>query len=164
MSVAFEIRYATPDDVDAILDLFEEVASERLWLGIESGFDRERKRAQFLEAIAQPDTTPFWIASDGGAIAGTLSLFEHPNAGLAVGMLVRRSHRRRGIGTALMECSFAWCRERGVTALSLHVFPHNAAARALYTATGFREIERFDRDIRRQNGEVWDSILMRKEF
>ncbi|HEY5427375.1 MAG TPA: GNAT family N-acetyltransferase [Candidatus Tumulicola sp.] len=164
MTNSIEIRYARPRDVEQILDLFEEVADELLWIGPEPGFDRDRKRASFLDAIARPDELPFWVACDGAGLAGSASIFHHAEAGLAIGMLVRASYRRRGIGQALIERSFTWARDHGVGALSLHVFPHNLAARALYQKAGFREIDRFERDITRQTGDVWDTILMRKEF
>lgn len=164
MTNAIEIRYALPSDVEAILDLFEEVADELLWIGPEPGFDRDRKRASFFDEIARPDDIPIWVARDGTALAGSLSIFHRVEAGAVIGMLVRPSYRRRGIGQALIERSFAWARDRGVGALSLHVFPHNLAARALYQRTGFREIARFERDVTRQTGDVWDSILMRKDF
>lgn len=159
-----EIRYAVPDDVEHIIDLLDEVAVERLWIGTEPGFNRERRRAQILDAIAHPDETPCWVARDGDVLIGSIDVFHHQHAGLTVGMLVRASHRRRGIGEALLEYTFTWAREHGVAALSLHVFPHNKAARALYKKAGFREVERFERDVKRQSGEVWDVILMRKEF
>jgi ribosomal-protein-alanine N-acetyltransferase len=158
-----EIRYARPSDVEQILDLFEEVADERLWIGPQPGFDRKVKGESFLEAIARPDETPFWVACDGDAIAGSLSIFEHVHAGLTIGVLIRASYRRRGIGRALVERSFDWAREHGVATLNLHVFPHNEAARALYAATGFREVERYERDVVRETGDVWDTILMRKD-
>ena len=158
------IRYALPDDVEEMVDLLAEVAAERLWTGTEPGFDRKRRRANMLDAIARPNETPVWIARDGDALVGSIDVFHHKHAGLTIGMLVRSSHRRRGIGQALIERSFTWAREHGVAALSLHVFPHNEAARRLYRKVGFREIERFERDVTRQNGEVWDAILMRKEF
>jgi ribosomal-protein-alanine N-acetyltransferase len=159
-----EIRYARAEEADDLLDLFEEVAAERRWIGTEPGFDRERTRAAFLEAIARPDETPFWIARSGGLAVGSLSVFHHVHAGLTIGMLVRAPYRRHGIGQALIDRVFAWAREHRVRELNLHVFPHNQAARALYEKAGFREIERFERDVVRQSGEVWDAILMRKEF
>ncbi len=164
MTNAIEIRYARPGDVEAILDLFEEVAAELLWIGPEPGFDRDRRRASFLDAIARPDEFPIWVAREGTVLAGSLSIFHYGQAGLAIGMLVRASYRRRGIGQAMIEHSFTWARDHGVGALSLHVFPHNLAARALYQRTGFREIARFERDVTRQTGDVWDTILMRKDF
>jgi [ribosomal protein S18]-alanine N-acetyltransferase len=158
-----QISLARPADAEALLDLLEEVTDERLWLGTEPGFDRIRKRQRFLEAIGQPEKTPFWIARVAGAAVGWLSIFQHPDAGPTIGMLVRAGYRRRGVGEALIERAFEWAREHRVGRLSLHVFPHNEAARRLYEKTGFREIERYERDVTRATGEVWDSILMQKE-
>ena len=160
----FEISYATAKEVDELLDLFVEIAAERLWIGTEPGFDRARKRAHMLEEIARPHETPLWIARAGRQVVGSLNVFHHQDAGLVIGMLVRRSYRRRGIGQALIDQVFGWAREHRVEALQLHVFPHNHAARMLYLKNGFVEIERFERDVARQSGDVWDAILMRKDF
>ncbi len=51
--------------------------------------------------------------------------------------MVAASHRRRGIGTALLDAAVQWGREAGVRKLELHVFPWNAAAIALYERYGF---------------------------
>ena len=82
-------------------------------------------------------------------------------------MLVRRmpgralaaTHRRRGIGRALLDAAVAWARESGIRKLELHVFPHNEPAIALYEAFGFeREGYRSDH-YRRGDGYV-DAVLM----
>src|SRR4051794_29696750 len=49
---------------------------------------------------------------------------------------VARQLRRRGIGRALLEAAEAWARAAHVAKLELHVFPHNAAALALYEGRG----------------------------
>jgi [ribosomal protein S18]-alanine N-acetyltransferase len=157
-----DIRLACEADLDGILDLFALVAAERLWIGTEPGFDRAVKRERFRAAILAPHRTPAWVALDGSRVVGHLSIFDHAEAGLALGMMLHRNYRRRGIGRMLLEHSFAWGRERGIPSLALHVFPHNTAARALYRSAGFVEIERYERDVTRQTGDVWDTILMRK--
>jgi RimJ/RimL family protein N-acetyltransferase len=160
----FEIAYGTPEDVDELLNLYVQVAAERRWIGTEPGFDRARKRTALLDSIARPHETPMWVARAGGALVGSLNLFYHRHAGLVVGMLVGESYRRQGIGQAFIDRVFAWAHEHGVRKLHLHVFPHNEAARMLYLKNGFVEVERFERDVARQSGEVWDAILMRKDF
>jgi putative acetyltransferase len=75
-------------------------------------------------------------------------------------MMVKREHRRKGIGSELLCEAIRWARERNETMLSLIVFPHNAAAIALYEKFGFVEKHRYQALKRRQNGEVWDGILM----
>ncbi len=53
-----------------------------------------------------------------------------------------------------------WARERGLHKLSLSVFPHNAAAIALYRKFGFVEEGRRVKHFRRASGELWDTIDM----
>ena len=53
-----------------------------------------------------------------------------------------------------------WCQTSRVHKLTLHVFPHNEAAIALYRKHGFVEEGRLVRHYRRANGELWDAIAM----
>jgi ribosomal protein S18 acetylase RimI-like enzyme len=76
--------------------------------------------------------------------------------------MVAAAHRRRGIGSALLEEAARWARERGVTKLELHVFPHNEAALALYERFGFEREGYRKRHYRRRDGYV-DAILMAYE-
>ena len=67
--------------------------------------------------------------------------------------MVRASARR-------CSAALAWARERGVHKVCLSVFPHNAAAIALYRRYGFVEEGRRVKQYRRQSGELWDTIEM----
>ncbi len=157
------LRRAVPADFDELLRLYDTVAAERLWLGTEPGFDHERYRFNWLRWIDDPRFYMI-VACDGSAIVGNLAIFPDGEYGFQLGMLVAQSHRGLGLGRAMLEAAFTWAREHGVKALHLFVFPHNERALALYRSTGFIEIERFPADVKRQDGEVWDTILMRREI
>jgi ribosomal protein S18 acetylase RimI-like enzyme len=75
-------------------------------------------------------------------------------------MAVARDWRGRGVGSALLAAGIDWARERGLHKLSLTVFPHNAAAIALYRTFGFVEEGRLVKQYRRQSSELWDGIAM----
>lgn len=75
-------------------------------------------------------------------------------------MFVAREWRGRGVGSALMQAAIAWGRERSLHKLTLSVFPHNAAAIALYEKFGFVVEGRRVKQMRRQSGELWDLIDM----
>ena len=77
-----------------------------------------------------------------------------------IGMLVARSWRGRGVGTALVAAADRVGTRRGLHKLTLGVFPHNEAAVALYRKFGFVEEGRRIEHIRRANGEFWDLIDM----
>jgi len=57
-------------------------------------------------------------------------------------------------------CSSDLARAQGMHKLSLGVFPHNAAAIALYRKFGFVDEGRRVKHIRRSNGELWDLVDM----
>jgi putative acetyltransferase len=75
-------------------------------------------------------------------------------------MALAREWRGRGVGSALMEVAIVWAREQGMHKLSLGVWPHNAAAIALYRKYGFVEEGRRIKHARRQSGELWDIVEM----
>lgn len=158
------VRPGTLDDVEALLSLFDDVAAELVYIGTEPGFDRQRYRAGYLKMIEHPDRTPLFVAVDDGAIAGQLSVFQDADQGPMLGMMVAPGRRRCGIGSALLDAAVEWASGSGAARLSLLVFPHNSAALALYRKYGFVEIERNERDVRRLNGEVWDTMLMRRDI
>ena len=79
-----------------------------------------------------------------------------------LGLMVAQSHRRLGVGQALLEAAVDWARSRGVTKLELHVFPHNEGAIALYDRFGFEREGYRKRHYRRPDGYV-DAILMAYE-
>ena len=57
-------------------------------------------------------------------------------------LAVTPAGRRRGLGAALLVAALREVRERGAQAVFLEVSETNAAARALYAATGFVEVGR----------------------
>jgi RimJ/RimL family protein N-acetyltransferase len=73
--------------------------------------------------------------------------------------MVAQSHRRQGIGRALLAAAADWGRENGVRKLELHVFPYNEAAIALYEQFGF-EREGYRKEHYRRGREYVDAILM----
>ena len=75
-------------------------------------------------------------------------------------MDVDRDWRGRGVGTALVRAAIDWARGQGLHKLCLEVFPHNAAGIAMYAKCGFVEEGRRVRQMRRANGEIWDTIVM----
>lgn len=76
-----------------------------------------------------------------------------------LGILVRREHRGRGIGRALMHNALA--RSRGAFEIvRLSVFANNVRAKKLYTEFGFREIGRLPRAIRRGDTYIDEDLMV----
>ncbi len=151
------VRTVAEADLEPCLDLFEQVAAEGRWLAHEPPIDRDEVRARWRDLLATGEGT-LLVAEDGGPPAGLAAM-----VGLAspeLGMLVREGRRRQGVGDALVRACLAWAEGRGAREVVLHVFPHNAAALALYRKHGFEDSGLVQEAYRRRNGEAWDAIKM----
>jgi ribosomal protein S18 acetylase RimI-like enzyme len=141
------------DDRLAVARGFAAVAEERDGIATEPPFDVEARAASWI-------VDGSLVAVADGEIVGSLHVLASRFGFGEMGMAVAREWRGRGVGTALMEAAIEWARERGLHKLSLSVFPHNAAAIALYRKFGFVEEGRRVKHFRRSSGELWDAIEM----
>jgi RimJ/RimL family protein N-acetyltransferase len=164
----YRIRRAEPGDASQLVELGRAVGGEPgRWLITTDDWRSASDERRYLRALRRYEHAAVFVAeADSGEIVGRLSLArdQHPaSAHVAdLGLMVAASHRRRGIGRALLREATRWARERGVTKLELHVFPHNEAALALYEQFGFEREGYRKRHYRRRDGYV-DAILMAYE-
>ena len=156
---AIKIREATLADVDRVLPLLVAVAGEGRWIGTEAPVDVERRRRRMVEDVERADAIVL-VAEAGGEPVGQLGL-ELTRYGVAeLGMLVAAGWRGRGVGTALMAEAVERARAAGAHKMALQVWPHNAAAIALYERFGFQREGYLRRHYRRRSGELWDAVVM----
>ena len=146
------------DDIGQWLDLLEAVAQERDGIATEPPVNRDERR-RMLEERLDDENAALLVAWLDERFAGTLAA-ELRHGIVSMGMLVARDLRGRGIGQALVSALLDWARTTAAHKVTLEVWPHNAAALALYRNAGFVEEGRLRRHYRRANGELWDSIPM----
>ena len=155
----FTVRPATEDDLLAMVDLLEDVASEGRWIGTEAPVDRGVRLAHYRESLEREDAALF-VAVGDGEVVGQLGIGLQPYGVGELGMLVAAGWRGRGVGSALLEAGLRWARQAGAHKVALQVWPHNRAARALYRKHGFVEEGVLRRHYPRRNGELWDAVVM----
>jgi L-phenylalanine/L-methionine N-acetyltransferase len=119
-----------------------------------------------IEQYTDSPSAVMLVAEEDGAIVGDLTVrVISPRRALehvaSLGMSVRASHRRRGIGRALLEAGIAWAKDAGVTRLELYVFADNAPAIALYEAMGFQHEGRRRHVIRFEDRYLDDLVMAR---
>jgi len=158
------VRPAEPADAQGLTELGDAVGAEpEGWLVTTNGWRSAADERRYLRAIRRYPHAAVFVAEDEGRIVGRLSVArdQHPASRHVadLGLIVAATHRRRGIGTALLEAAAEWARDSGVAKLELHVFPWNEPAIKLYERFGF-EREGFRRAHYRRGDEYVDAILM----
>jgi RimJ/RimL family protein N-acetyltransferase len=160
----FSIRRAEPADAAALVQLATAVGSEPGgWLITTNNWRGVGDERRYLRSIRRYPHAAVYVAETPEGIVGRLSVGRDPHPAshhvADLGLMVAESHRRLGIGWALLEAAVDWARDGGVQKLELHVFPHNEGAIRLYERFGFEREGYRKRHYRRPNGFV-DAILM----
>ena len=152
------VRPAVPGDLEELLDGYEAVAAERVHIGGEAPVDRARRRGAWLDTMDPSTPGASFVAEAGGKIVGQLGVTG--TGRMEIGMWVAKDWRGKGAGTALLEAAIDYARAHEAFKISLEVWPHNAAAIALYEKFGFEREGYLRKHWRRRNGELWDSVVM----
>jgi RimJ/RimL family protein N-acetyltransferase len=164
--VTVVVRRAAPGDAGALVALAQAVGAEpEGWLITNGEWRTPAEERRYLRAARRHTHAAVFVAETEDGIVGRISLARdvHPASEHVadLGLMVAVSHRRMGVGRALLEAAEAWARQAGVRKLELHVFPHNEAAVALYEGMGY-EREGYRRDHYQRAAGYVDAILMAK--
>ena len=160
----FSLRPAAADDVTELVTLFEAVAAEGIWIGTEAGFDPAVRAEGMRASYGDPDGFSGFViverGESGERIVGLLGLQTPPTGVAELGMLLLDGYRGRGLGSALLGAAISRARATGMHKVALQMWPHNQRGRALYEKFGFVDEGRLVRHYRRQDGELWDAVVM----
>jgi ribosomal protein S18 acetylase RimI-like enzyme len=97
-----------------------------------------------LPAVYGSSPPVLWIAraERGGPVVGFVVLHAGHELDEVSAIAVANSHRRSGLGRALLRVAVRAARMRRVPVLALHVSTANAAAIRLYSSEGFLKMKR----------------------
>lgn len=134
----------TPFTVEVLRD-----PADRQLLELEDGFKRaigeepltEEKQRQLQRAIGQGRIT-FFVAKQGARAVGMCSVakcystFSCSDTGVYEDFYIEPAFRGRGIARKLAEAAQSWCRDRGISSLTVCCAPCDEK---MYQALGFDE-------------------------
>ena len=140
-----KVRQATPEDVPALVALFQELdrmQSDWRVFTPRPGFYDE-VGAKYQEAM-QTENAVVLVAEDEGEIVGMAygevripSRFSDERALELSGVVVRTGYRGRGVGRALVQEAARFAGETGVEWVELKTFAPNQGAMAFWEGLGF---------------------------
>ncbi|GAB3400635.1 GNAT family N-acetyltransferase [Flindersiella endophytica] len=141
----------SPDDIEAVVDLYTEEAT---WHS--DHWPEDYRAPEFGEDFRKylrepPETTCRIVAEAGNRLVGFVTghLEPEPKQGvvrhdgpfvIVADVAVTSEYRRRGIATRLLDALEGWATEHGATSLVLYVHAGNEPAKNLYEKRGFRPV------------------------
>jgi ribosomal protein S18 acetylase RimI-like enzyme len=145
--VEVQIRQARNQDLEAVLDLWEEMMD--FHAGLDERFepapdDRDIFRDTLREWIAGEERRVMVAVAEGRIIGYTIGVItENPPIfkmrlyGHVSDICVAPAWRRKGVGRRLFAALRKWFRRHGLTAVQLNVAAFNPASQAFWRGLGF---------------------------
>ena len=169
MTEQIKIRAATEEDAENMLAIQSEVLAEVDYLittleEFQQTIDEQRK---WIQAKLENERELILIAQYQEKIVGWL-VFQSPNRKRlahtgSFGMMILKEYRGLGIGKRLLEKLLKWAEFNPyIEKISLGVFSTNESAIALYKKMGFVEEGRKINEIKLNDKQYIDDVLMYK--
>ncbi|MGD0387871.1 MAG: GNAT family N-acetyltransferase [Tepidisphaeraceae bacterium] len=134
-SPPWTIRSFRPADLPACRKLYVEGLLGGKLAENDTGLDIDDIDAVYMHTAGNH----FWVAEIGGQIVGMIGVQHHDQGvGQVRRLRVAQAHRRRGIGSALLETAITFCRENQCLKVALDTFTERSAAVEMFQKLGFR--------------------------
>ena len=134
MAETFEIRSFRPADEAACRRLFHEGLIGGSIAPNDSGLDID----DIELAYVRPAGNTFFVAAADDAVVGMIGVMHSDGVGEIRRLRVAESHRRRGIGSKLLEKALEFCREQNYLKVALDTFVERDGAVRLFEKFKFR--------------------------
>ena len=134
------LRYASEADLPAIVAIYNSTVPSRMVTADTEPVTVESRLAWFRAHDSR--TRPIWVVEDDGVICAWISFssfYGRPayRATVEVSIYVAESHRRRGLGRALLEWAILQAPSLGIHTLLGYIFGHNESSLRLFANLGF---------------------------
>lgn len=132
----YTIRSFEPKDLTACRKLYTDGLLSGSLAPNDTGLDIDNLEQVYM----RPPQNHFWVATTPeGEVVGMLGV-QHHEAGVAEirRLRVRQEHRRRGIGSALLETALRFCQEKGDVKVTLDTVMDKDMAVPLFEKFHFR--------------------------
>lgn len=136
VSAQYEIRSFRPQDAAACRRLYTEGLLSKSIAPNDTGWDIDNIEQVYMRTTS----SHFWVATTPeGEVVGMMGVQHHePGVGEIRRLRVAKEHRRRGIGSALLETALRFCQQRGDVKVALDTMMDREQALAMFERFHFR--------------------------
>jgi ribosomal protein S18 acetylase RimI-like enzyme len=143
------IEVADRKHLPQILQLWQELMDYHAQLDplFETRKDGAENWRQYLHGLMRTKDARIFIAIEDDEVIGysPCRIASHPpvlkqeNYGLIMDMAVKKKHRRRSVGTMMLEAIYNWVRSIGLDRIELQVVPKNEIGYSFWQKHGFTD-------------------------
>ena len=166
---AILIRTGTLEDAEAILAIQHSVISEDdYFITVSEEFNRtQEQQREWIQGLLDHERQTLLVAECNGAVVGLID-FRSPSSKRmshtgSFGVMISKDHRGMGIGKMLLKALLDWAELNPlIEKVNLGVFSTNHRAISLYKKMGFVEECRKIKEIKLNETEYIDDLIMCK--
>ena len=166
---SFTIREAQPEDAASLIEMMLAIfnSTEYSLTSPDEFTYTEEEEVKLVETYQKEPGYIYLLAEQDGLLIGMINFWngkkrKNKHTG-EFAMGVHPDFRNLGVGTHLLETLISWAEANElITKVNLGVFFTNSDAIHLYKNLGFREEGRRRKEIRNDDGEYVDLVLMSK--
>jgi L-amino acid N-acyltransferase YncA len=137
----YRLRDAVEADLPAIVAIYNSIVPGRMVTADLEPVTVESRRPWF--AAHNPQTRPLWVLEDAAGVVVAWMSFDtfYTRAAydgtVMIAIYLAESHRRRGLGRALLQQALTVAPRHGVHTILGYIFGHNEPSLRLFAALGF---------------------------
>ncbi len=168
-SVKYIIRTGKLEDAESVLNLQNSVISEGKYLmTVSEEFKKTPgQQREWIQGLLENEKETLIVAEINGEVVGWIAFLSQNRKRLShtgsFGMMISKSYRGMGIGKMLVKALLDWAEQNPlIEKVSLGVFSTNHRAISLYKSMGFVEEGRKIKEVKINESEYVDDILMYK--
>ncbi|MEM0357613.1 MAG: GNAT family N-acetyltransferase [Candidatus Bathyarchaeia archaeon] len=146
---SLKIRRANESDLQQVVKLSEKLGKDESTMdSMVSPLPSEFQNPKWILKNIKGENTVVFVAETNGKIVGySLGWISQPwsykaKRGYICDCFVEKSHRRQGIGKALVKAMLEWFKDKGVECVEADIYSKNIPSLALFKGLGFKEVSK----------------------
>jgi GNAT superfamily N-acetyltransferase len=134
------IRSYRPTDLESCRALWRELTDWHRQIYQDPSIGGEHPEKQFDKHLASVGPSQIWVAAEGSLVLGLVGLIVKENEAEVEPIIVRETHRGKGIGSQLLQTATVEAHRRGIRLLTVKPVARNKRTIQFLHKHGFKNV------------------------